>query len=382
MARKEPMPDRPLRLGVIGCGGFALFAVKHFLRVPGVSLGALADVSTDAARSAREQLGEGEVESVETMLRRNDIDLVYIATPPLLHGPQALAALEAGKHVITEKPLAMTLEEADAMRAAASRKERLLAVNLMQRYNPLYDKVKHLVDSRLLGRVRHGFFENYAADEKLGPGHWFWDRAKSGGIFVEHGVHFFDLFQGWLGDGEVVAAQEAARPTDPVGPGLVRRIDQVQCTVRYDPDILVNFHHGFHQPACLDRQELRLVFEKGDVTLEEWVPTRARVRAAIDRSARGSLLELFPGARETTEPPEAGADEPRRVDLSWENPSAKLDLYGELLRSFLEDQLEWIRDPGHTRRVSDRNGRDSLVVALASDRMALNTKEGPDDPAP
>jgi predicted dehydrogenase len=67
----------------------------------------------------------------------------------------------------------------------------------MQRYNPLFGKVSRLVQSRVLGEVLHGSFENYGSDENLPVDHWFWDRSKSGGIFIEHGVHFFDLFAGW-----------------------------------------------------------------------------------------------------------------------------------------------------------------------------------------
>ena len=132
---------------------------------------------------------------------RDDVDVVYIATPPFLHHAQAMAALEAGKHVIVEKPLAMTVAQADELIAAARRRDRLLVANLMQRYNPLFDAVRRLVEARVLGEVLHGSFENYASDENLPAEHWFWDRAKSGGIFVEHGVHFFDLFAGWLGRG-------------------------------------------------------------------------------------------------------------------------------------------------------------------------------------
>ena len=109
-----------------------------------------------------------------------------------------MAALEAGKHVICEKPLALTVAQADEMIAAARRNGRLLIANLMQRYNPLFDAVRKLIRSGVLGDFLHGTFENYASDENLPADHWFWDRSKSGGIFVEHGVHFFDLFDGWL----------------------------------------------------------------------------------------------------------------------------------------------------------------------------------------
>ena len=148
----------------------------------------------------------------------------------------------------------------------------------MQRYNPLFDAVRRLVEGRVLGEVLHGTFENYASDENLPAEHWFWDRSKSGGIFVEHGVHFFDLFAGWLGPGRVEAAQVGVRPGTAIE-------EHVHCTVRYGDTALVNFYHGFHQTGRMDRQELRLVFERGDLTLYDWVPTRARVHAVVDERA-------------------------------------------------------------------------------------------------
>src|SRR5438105_9601302 len=133
----------------------------------------------------------------------------------------------------------------------------------MQRYNPLGDQVRRLIESKALGGFLHGYFENYASDENLPLEHWFWDRTKSGGIFIEHGVHFFDLFAGWLGPGKMEAAQVCRRPNSTIE-------DQAQCMVRYSfsenkGGILVNFYHGFTQPGRLDRQELRLIFERGDV---------------------------------------------------------------------------------------------------------------------
>src|SRR4029078_8113218 len=129
---------------------------------------------------------------------------------------------------------------ADELIAIARRQDRLLVSNLMQRYNPLFAMVGQLIEKRLLGELLHGYFENYASDEHLPAEHWFWDREKSGGIFVEHGVHFFDLFAGWLGLGRVEAAQVSMRP----GAGIE---EQVNATVRYGSGALVNFCHGFHQ---------------------------------------------------------------------------------------------------------------------------------------
>src|SRR3954451_6479672 len=100
-----------VRLAVIGCGGFGLFALQHFAQVAGVKLVGMAGTHRPAALAAARRFGILDVEDVGALLRRDDVDLVYIATPPFLHHSQALMALEAGKHVICEKPLAPAIPQ-------------------------------------------------------------------------------------------------------------------------------------------------------------------------------------------------------------------------------------------------------------------------------
>jgi predicted dehydrogenase len=230
-----------------------------------------------------------------------------------------------------------------------------------------------LIRSGVLGDFLHGYFENYASDENLPADHWFWDRTRSGGIFVEHGVHFFDLFAGWLGPGRVEAAQRFVRPGSPIE-------EQVQCTVRYGSG-LVNFYHGFHQPGRMDRQEMRLLFERGDVTLHEWVPTRARVHALVDERGTRELCDLFPGARldvttaysprdRSCQGRHKAIDAYQMIELASGEGLPKMHVYGDLLRALLGDQLAWVDDPTHPRRVTEENGRDSLAIACEADRLA------------
>lgn len=362
------------RLGIIGCGGFGLFALQHFTQVPGVRLTAMAGTHRAAAFAACRRFGLSNIDDVAEMVRRDDVDLVYIATPPFLHFEQAMLALEAGKHVICEKPLAMTVKQADQMIHAAQQRDRLLVANLMQRYNPLFDAVQKLIQNRTLGEPLHGFFENYAADEGLPAEHWFWDRQKSGGIFVEHGVHFFDMLAGWLGEGQVVAAQAGCRRDTSIE-------EHVHCTVRYAPQILFNFYHGFHQAGRMDRQELRLVFERGDVTLHEWIPSRFRIHAIADEAQTRQLCELFPGARldvSTVYAPKDRACQGRHqsydvyqmLELAGGDECAKMHRYGDLLRALLADQIAWIHDHNHVRRITETNGRDGVALAQTADRLA------------
>ncbi len=373
------MHASPVRLGVVGCGGFGLFALQQFTQVPGVALVGLAGTHRPASLAAAARFGVENVDDAGELFRRDDVDLVYIATPPFLHYPQALAALNAGKHVVVEKPLALTVAQADELVTLARKHDRLLVANLMQRYNPLVAAVGRLVETKVLGDVLHATFENYASDENLPADHWFWDRGKSGGIFVEHGVHFFDLFAGWLGAGTVEAAQVGVRPGTAIE-------EHVHATVRYG-DALVNFYHGFHQAGRMDRQELRLVFERGDVTLFDWVPTRARIHALVDERQTRELCALFPGARLDVAASYGGNDRACRgrgkgidayqvVDLAFGDGTAKSPLYGQLLRAVMQDQVDWVRDRSHARVVTEANGRDSLATACAADELARRAGAG------
>ncbi len=370
------MHENSVRLGVAGCGGFGLFAIQHFTQVPGVTLVGMAGTHRPASLAAAARFGVENVEDVGQLLCRDDVDVVYIATPPFLHYPQAMAALEAGKHVIVEKPLAMTVAQADELVALARQRDRLLVANLMQRYNPLFDAVRRLVQSRVLGDVLHGTFENYASDENLPATHWFWERDKSGGIFIEHGVHFFDMISGWLGAGRVEAAQVGVRPGTAIE-------EHVHATVRHG-SALVNFYHGFHQAGRMDRQELRLVFERGDVTLFDWVPTRAKIHALVDERQTRELCDLFPGSRLDVAASYGGSDRSclgrgkaidayQIIDLAFGDGQAKSPLYGQLLRSIMADQVAWMRDRTHQRVVTEANGRDSLAMAFEADALARGT---------
>jgi len=379
---REPSEVESARvgLGVIGAGSFGLYALQNFVQVKGVELVAMAGTHRTAAIAAAKRLGLADVGEPEDLLGDSDVDLVYIATPPFLHFEQSMAALTAGKHVICEKPLALTVEQADQLVATARERDLLMITNLMQRYNPVFPKIRHLIDDRILGQFLHGQFENYAADENLPADHWFWDRSKSGGIFVEHGVHFFDLFAGWLGPGTVTSAIAGTRARTGVE-------EQVECVVRYADDAWVNYYHGFHQAQRMDRQVMKLIFEHGDVTLLDWIPTRVRIHALVDEQQNRHLAELFPTAAldisamyspvdRVFHSRHQSVDAFQMVDLADGDQDQKQLRYGRMLRAMMTDQVAWIRDREHHRRITEINGRDSVAVACEADRLARAEEEG------
>jgi predicted dehydrogenase len=357
-----------LNIGIVGAGGFSGFAAKAFLLIPGVKIIAVTDINKDAAIQMADELNAKTYNNYEEFLKEKSIDLVYIATPPFLHYQQSRMALLAGKHVICEKPAALKTSEAEELCALAASGQLLYVVNLMQRYNPLYDVVNKIVKGKILGNFLHGFFENYASDEKLDADHWFWNETKSGGIFIEHGVHFFDMFSGWLGAGKVVNALQIKRPI-----ADEKIIDRVQSTVLYK-DGIVNFYHGFDQPGILDRQEMRLQFERGEITLYEWVPVKMKLHGLLQNEQLKVLKEMVGdfsiidhNKTKTGNQKVKGRfveiNFDKEITLECGNVAEKQIRYQQLLVSMLTDQWNWIKDHNHKRVIDDSNAVESLKIA-------------------
>lgn len=365
-----------LTIGIVGAGGFALFAAKAFLKVDGIRIKAVTDIDEVYALKFATEIDSLFYEDYDQILDDHDIDLVYIATPPFVHASQSLKALRAGKHVICEKPAALTTTEAEECAILAREKDLLYMVNLMQRYNPLYDVVKMIIDEKWLGDFVHGFFENYASDEKMNPEHWFWDEEKSGGIFIEHGVHFFDMFSGWFGDGKLMHSMMIAREGSE---GKVT--DRVQAIVSYK-DSPVNFYHGFNQPKVLDRQELRLQFDRGDITLYEWIPVKIRIHGLLSTVEIDKLMQFFPDASIQIhgDPSIHGHKAKGKFrDIQYDslatmtsgNIEDKMDRYEQLVISMITDQWKWIKDRSHVRKIDETNAVESLRIAEEATRKAF-----------
>jgi predicted dehydrogenase len=342
-----------------------------FSTIPGMRVVAVMDNNSDLLSKAASAWNASGYSKYDDFLADSDIDLVYIATPPYLHYEQSKQALLHGKHVICEKPAALRTKEAVELASLASSLNLLWVVNLMQRYNPMYDAVRVIIEKKLFGEFLHGFFENYASDEKLGVEHWFWDQQKSGGIFIEHAVHFFDMFSGWLGEGKILHAVELKKNGSPV-------IDRVQSTVLYNGG-MVNFYHGFDQPDVLDRQEMRLQFERGEITLYGWIPVKIKLYGLLVKEEFDRLNELLPGASvveqngSATNKINGGSDQNRfnePVTLEFGSLDDKGIRYESLLAAMIQDQWKWITDRSHERVITDQNGILSLKMAEESSLIA------------
>lgn len=364
-----------LSIGLTGAGGFSEFSVEAFLLNKQISLEAVYDKDPQRARILAEKHQAKTYGSLPEMLGDQRINMIYIATPPYLHYAQSKEALLAGRHVICEKPAATDPMQARELYELARDKGLLYVVNLMQPYNPLYRQVKEIIDEKLLGEFLHGFFENYASDENQGPEHWMWNAEKSGGIFIEHAVHFFDMFEGWLGKGKHVSSQKVRRQ------GYKQDIfSRVQSVGLYRKG-LVNMYHGFDQPGRMDRQEIRLLFEKGDITLYEWIPVRANIQALVTKEQQERLTEIFPGADVKLLEKYTGEEKKCRgnfreyeidskILLEYGKKENKENVYRMILKEMIADQMKWIQDRSHKRVISGLNGVNSLEMAFEAEQKA------------
>lgn len=361
-----------VKVGVVGCGGFGLFAVQQFVQHPDVAIAAIGGTTRDEARRVADRYGIEVRPSAEAVLDDPDIDLVYINTPPALHFPQCQAALERGKHVLVEKPLAVTVDQGRQLVDAARQQGRVCVANLMQRYNPVAQRIADLLDRHLLGEALFFSLENHAVDEGLQREHWFWDESISGGIFIEHGVHFFDLARWWFGELTIRSAGQSSRSDGAV--------DQVWCDTASE-SALCRFYHGFNRASRLEQQLWHIVCEHGSIRMDGWIPLGIEIEALVDNAGTRSLTAALPGYRLDVLENLGGHSRSQRghglefladqkIRLSWSPGIDKQTLYSQLLRDMFADQIAYVRNPSHQRQITEENGLLSLVLAAQATQLA------------
>ncbi|MBT8488410.1 MAG: Gfo/Idh/MocA family oxidoreductase, partial [Gemmatimonadetes bacterium] len=194
-----------MRVGIIGAS-FAkaayLPALRHTL---GAEVVALASARLESARDAAEAFDVPHAyDDWESMLAQHELDLVCIATPTDLHEAQTLAAVDAGAHVLCEKPTAMNAAEAARMLAAAEAKGRVHMIDHELRFNPNRMRIAELIADGSLGEIRHVDITNVSttwADPASRPqGDWWSLAERGGGRLGANGSHQVDLLRWWLGE--------------------------------------------------------------------------------------------------------------------------------------------------------------------------------------
>ncbi len=182
-----------LRVGVIGVGSISGVHIQPYLENKDVELVALCDINEERLAKAGEQYGVANLyNSHEALLANEEIDAVSICTWNNSHASIAIAALEAGKHVLVEKPLSMTVEEALAVEKAVEESGKILQVGFVRRHADNTKLLKQFIDQDELGDI---YYAKASCLRRLGnPGGWFSDISKSGGgPLIDLGVHMIDI---------------------------------------------------------------------------------------------------------------------------------------------------------------------------------------------
>lgn len=319
-----------IRIGLIGTGYIARRShLPNFTAMDGVEVCALYNRTREKAEAANADFCGAKAcihDDWRALIDDPAVDAVVICTTVNLHSDQAIAAALAGKHVLVEKPMALTLDAADAMIAAAESAGVLLMVDHGLRFYPPYAEVHHVVRSGVMGPVHSiGMFAGHAGAERRGPEGvpWYKDPGQGGGCFVDLGVHEVDMMR-WL---------------------LNRPIERVSAFFSTHKPRL----HG----ECDDNAVVNLAFEGGALgnIRESWT-----LKPGFERNTlivlEGGYITIR-GERVVVH--EARRDEPRMLDIPG------LPGHGIDKRHF----IECIRT-GSTPLTNGREGRETLRVVLAA----------------
>ena len=199
MANDEPI----VRWGLIGCGDIAAKRVAMALRdAPGSRLVAVSRRQADRAAECARRFGASRWHASWEDLIRSEVDAVYIATPVALHARMAIAAAEAGKHVLCEKPMAKDVEECDGMVRAAEANGVKLGVAYYRRFYPVVRRLKQLLREGAIGAPVMAQADVFGAFDP-GPDHprrWIVEKDQSGGgPMFDVGSHRLEMFLSLFG---------------------------------------------------------------------------------------------------------------------------------------------------------------------------------------
>lgn len=247
---------QPLRVGIIGAGFARSTQAPAFQACPGVEVVSIASAHPEHAEQAARELGiPRAMQDWRELVRDPGVDLVSIVTPPHLHREMAVAAVNAGKAVLCEKPTALEAPEAEVMWMAAEQRGVLALLDHQLRFLPSRQRMREIIQSGELGTIQHARVR-FRSDSRAGPGRpwdWWSDMARGGGLLGAIGSQAVDALRFLLGREPqevlgVLATHISTRADAQTGePRLVTSDDEVQA--------LLNFGWGLTAAVSLSAVE-------------------------------------------------------------------------------------------------------------------------------
>lgn len=201
--------DKKIKIGIIGVGGISECHIDAYKNNPDVELYAFCDINPNTLKLKGERHGITRLYTdINEFLALEEMDAVSVCTWNNGHNPCTIAALKAGKHVLCEKPMSMSKEEAEEMKRVADEKDKLLMIGFVRRHGNDCKILKEFIDKGDLGDI---YYAKATYLRRNGnPGGWFGDKSRSGGgPLIDLGVHVIDLVRYLMGNPKPVSVYGA-----------------------------------------------------------------------------------------------------------------------------------------------------------------------------
>jgi len=256
LAGNRPLIDKPVHGGpykicILGCGNRSKAHISALNDVPEIQIAALCDVvphkMDERAKLIKKKTELRKYTDLEKMVQQEDLDAVAVVLPNHLHKMGTIAALQAGKHVFCEKPMALTVADCNEMIAVSKSTRRAIQVGTQRRHSPMYKKAVEAIRKASVGQILSSDVNSYrgdwrvpAADEyPAGEEYWRLNQDKCGGVVYEMGAHTIDV-NNWIFDSEPVTVVSLQGVNDLA---LRKRnsTDHGGVLVRYANDALMNY---------------------------------------------------------------------------------------------------------------------------------------------
>ena len=211
-----------IRFGLIGYGAWGGQHARAIAQTPEAELAAIC-VRSDEGRkqAAAEHPAARLYADYREMLARETFDVADVVLPSDLHFEVASAVLASGRHLLLEKPMALSVDDCTQLIELAKRQNRLIAIGHELRHSSLWGKVKQLVDAGAIGEPLYAMIELWRRPYRLGSGGWRYDISRVGNWVLEEPIHFFDLARWYFSSvGEPVSVYAAANGKQPDHPEL------------------------------------------------------------------------------------------------------------------------------------------------------------------
>ncbi|MBN1435460.1 MAG: Gfo/Idh/MocA family oxidoreductase [Sedimentisphaerales bacterium] len=334
-----------VRWGVIGCGGIAYRrTIPEFVKMASkAELVSVMDINKACAHKVAEEFGIAHFCDNESELLSQDIDAVYIATPQNVHCRQAVQAANAGKHILCEKPIAITAQEVDEIEQACSKAGVQFMLGFCMRNNVYNRKARELVQSGALGQMVMGRAQLTCWYPPI-EGAWRQDvNISHGGALLDMGTHCLDILE-WIMDSPIV---EVTGFQDLMTHDYATKIEDASTIVAR----FANGAHGvidnyFNLPDAAAQNALELHGTKGSIIGQ----------GTIGQDPTGKMFSIL-------QEQETGynADQVRNVDVKRQEYQLEgIGLYGQMIDQFSECVTE-----GTTPPITLADGRHSVRVVDA-----------------